>query len=163
MASRLMSWADTRIPGTALVVGTPIELNLLANAPTVDTLTVVRIVIDVHVAYLINVTSTDSSSMVDLGIGVTSGEAFAVGGTALPKPSATTEYPPRGWLYINSQPVQELVATEGVQRDNAHFKADLRAMRKIDKGILFLTMENFNVVVGGAMSVFGRVRVLCKS
>ncbi len=161
MASRGRAWADTRVVGTALVAGTPLELNLLATAPVSDTLTVIRILVDLWVMYTTNVTVTDSLSIVDVGIGVASAQAFAVGGTALPNPGNLDQDPPRGWLYIASKPVQEKVNAEGIMQLIAHFQADLRAARKIDKGVLFLTMEQNNITVGGSMQVVGRVRALC--
>ena len=160
-SNRGRSWADTRIAGDALVAGAEDHINLLANAPAVDTLTVVRIVGDLWLMYTTNVTVTDSLSIVDCGIGVTSLEAFNAGGASLPQPSQFDEYPPRGWLYVNSQPVQQQVSTEGVTQLMAHFKFDIGAMRKIDKGVLFMTLSQFNITVGGSMQVVGRVRALC--
>ena len=43
----------------------------------------------------------------------------------------------------------------------ARFQFDIRAMRKIDKGRLYIIMENTNITVGGAMQVTGFVRALC--
>jgi len=96
-----------------------------------------------------------------VGIGVASVEAFGVGGASLPRASLESEYPPRGWLYIASKPVEEKVATEGIHLLHAQFQFDLGAMRKIDKGILFLQVEQNNIIVGGVMSMVGRVRSLC--
>ncbi len=156
---RRLAWADTRVIQDSLVAGTDIILDLLVNAPTMDTLTVVRLVVDLEAHYIITNTITDSDSIVDLGIGVTSVEAFA---GALPDPSLDTSYPPRGWLYVASKYVgQALTTSTGMFSKNAVFAADLRAMRKIDKGILFLRMANTNMNVGGAMEVTGRVRALC--
>jgi len=159
-SSRATTWADQRLADN-LVAGTPLVLNLLENAPTVDTLTAVRIVGEVYVGYTISVTVTDSLSRVEMGIGVSSVEAFAAGAGSLPSPAAETEYPPRGWLYVNSLAVWEKTDSAGIQIGPAHFKFDLRAMRKIDKGVLFMVMTNANITVGGSMQVVGRIRVLC--
>jgi len=162
MASRNRAWADTRFEGTALVAGTPILANLLAGASTVDTLTAIRIVGEFNVHYIVTNTLSDSDSSVDAGIGVTSVEAFDAGAAAIPSPKVTTEYPPRGWLYAATGYVgQALTTSTGVFNENAVFKFDLRAMRKIDKGRLFLRIDNSNINIGGAMEVVGRVRVLC--
>ncbi len=101
--NRNRAWADTRLNVAAFVAGVQQEFNLLLAAPTVDTLTVVRIVADFWIFYSPNATIVDSLSIVDVGVGVTSSEAFAARGTSLPQPGNSTEYPPRGWLYVSSQ------------------------------------------------------------
>jgi len=126
-------------------------------------MTVTRIIGEIRLFYTVNITVTDSLSIVDCGIGVSSVEAFNAGGAALPEPTVETEYPPRGWLYVASQPVYEKVATEGIALRDAVFKFDLRGMRKVDKGILFLTLKQENITIGGSMQVVGRVRTLCKT
>ncbi len=145
-----------------MIAGTPIRFDLLEDAPTLDTRTLVRLVADITVQYTVSVTVTDSLSIVDIGIGVASIEAFAVSSSlGLPKPSVNTDYPPRGWIYVASQPVWEKAESTGILHHAARFQIDIRAMRKIDKGILFMTMENANITVGGSMQVTGRVRALC--
>jgi len=162
MTQRNRAWADTILDGDALVAATPFERDLLANAPTVDTLTAVRIVGDITCLYTVNVTVTDSLSRVDVGIGVTSAEALVAGGAALPNPSITAgQYPPRGWLYVATQPVVQQAESTGIISHMARFVFDIRSMRKIDKGKLFLTVEQNNITVGGSMQMVGRVRVLC--
>ena len=163
MAPRNRAWADRRFAGTALVAGTPGVFDLLTAAPEVDTLTAVRIVGDLTVQYLVSTTIVDSLSIVEVGIGVSSVQAFAVAaGAGLPDPSADpAEYPPRGWLYLASQPVSQHAESTGVIEHVARFQFDLRAMRKIDKGFLFMVVEQNNITVGGAMQMTGRVRALC--
>jgi len=163
MASRPMAWADLRLTLTTLITGVAQNLDILENAPTVDTLTVVRIVGDFFMMYSPNSTVVDSLSITDVGIGVASLEAFNAGGTSLPKPSAETEYPARGWLYCNSMPVSQQAESTGVLNTQAHYKFDLGGMRKIDKGILFLSLQQTDILVGGNMRVIGRVRALCKT
>ena len=159
-----MSWADVRIPGTALIAGTALDFDLLINSTMkVDTLTAIRLVIDLEVIYLVSTTVVDSLSMVHLGVGVANEEAFTVGGASLPQPGDPTEYPPRGWLYVNSKAVVQKAESTGVISRGAHFLYDGGAMRKIDKGTLFMRLEQENITVGGAMQVIGRVRVLCKT
>jgi len=161
MVSRNRAWADLRLNGDALVVGTPITVDLLAVAPTVDTLTAVRIVGDITVSVLVGSTVVDSLSVVDLGIGVSSLEAFTVAGTSLPNPADAFDYPPRGWLYVATQPVRQQAESTGVIVQVARFVFDIRSMRKIDKGKLFMTIVNSTITVGGAMEAVGRVRTLC--
>jgi len=160
---RTRAWADTTFHGGAIVAGTPLTVDLLSEAPTSDTLTVVRLVGDFSVFYTVTFTVTDSLSVVDVGIGVTSQEGFAIKGTSMPNPGVTpAQYPPRGWIYAATKPVSHVLeGTTGLHVVTADFKFDIRAMRKIDKGILFLTVANTNITVGGGMNIVGRVRALC--
>ena len=138
--------------------------DLLSGASTVDSLTAVRIVGSLTFMYSPNSTPADSLAIVDVGMGVSSVEAFAVGASALPDPTtdgALTEYPPRGWLYLDTQPVSRIAETEGVIDHQATFTFDFRAMRKIDKGRLFVIMEQNGIIATGTLRVIGRVRTLC--
>ena len=162
MVARRRAWADRRFVGVSLVAGTLQKFDLLLNAPVEDTLTVVRIVGDITVQYLVTTTVGDSLSIVDVGIGVDSGPSFATVG-ALPAPQIETEYPSRGWIYVATQPVTQILDAAGgvsiVDRP-ARFVFDIRAMRKIDKGKLFFSIVQANITVGGAMQVVGRIRSL---
>ena len=163
MVARRRAWADRRFAGVALVAGTLQSFDLLLNAPTLDTLTAVRVVGDITVQYLVSTTVGDSLSIVDVGVGVDSASAFATAG-ALPAPQIETEYPPRGWIYVASQPVTQILDAAGgvsIMDRPARFQFDIRAMRKIDKGILFFSIVQANITVGGAMQVTGRIRSLC--
>ena len=162
-SSRRRSWADQRFAGTALTAGSIKLTDLLENAPTSDTLTVVRIIGDLTVQYLVSTTVGDSLSIVDVGIGVVAASAFGVAG-AVPTPVSETEIPPRGWLYVSSQPVSQTLDGAGgvsIVNERARFQFDIRAMRKIDKGILYIAIEQNNITIGGAMQMTGRVRSLC--
>ena len=149
--------------GVSLVAGTDVLLDLLESATEVsDTLTAARIVGSFTVNYVVTTTIADADSVVDVGIGVTSTQGFGVGGAAgVPDPASETSYPPRGWLYVATKHVAQLVTTDGgIINENAEFNFDLRAMRKLDKGILFMRIAQANINVGGAMEVTGRVRTL---
>jgi len=160
-SNRNRAWADRRFAGEVVAAAAVQAYDLLSVAPTVDTLTAIRIIGDLTFQYTVSVTITDSLSSVDVGIGVTSAEAFAAGGTSLPSPTAQDQYPPRGWLYAATLPVWEKAESTGVIHHAARFQFDLRAMRKIDKGVLFMVIEQNNVTVGGSMQLTGRTRVLC--
>ncbi len=150
---------------TAIVASGQVKFDLLANAPTVDTLTVVRII-----GYLdcgrVSTNEVESIQAIDVGIGVASSEAFTIGVTALPSPAVATEYPSRGWLYRSRRVEGQALPTGGsptaMWRQRALFQFDARAMRKIDKGILYLMATN-STIEGGATSVqvIGTLRALC--
>jgi len=162
MADRPRAWADTRFKMQSLVAGTDFIVNLLLNAPTVDTLTAIRIVGELEFAYVVTTTIADSDSIVDVGIGVAADEAVAAGAAALPDPASDSSYPPRGWLYVATGYVaQHITSATGLANKNAVFKFDIRAARKIDKGTLFFRAAQANLNVGGAMELTGRIRVLC--
>ncbi len=157
---RRRSWADRTINQSIPAGGGFGLIDLLLNAPAVDTITVARILVDLNFQALFT-NSDDHTQLVTVGVGVSSAEAFAVGGTALPDASMDTEYPPRGWLYAATLPSVQVFAT-GVWRGPAIFTVDLGGMRKIDKGTLFMSMENNDVNgVAAAMVVVGRTRALC--
>ncbi len=160
---RSRSWADKRLVGETLAVGTPVLEDLLEFlGDSSNELTVVRIIADITVQYLVTTTVNDSLSIVDLGIGVIATSAFGTP-TAVPEPSIETEFPPRGWIYVNSVPVSQILDAAGgvsIVDSRAIFKFDIRAMRKIDRGTLFLKISQSNITVGGAMQVTGRVRSL---
>jgi len=159
---RRMAWADTRLTTTMGSASGTLTADLLINAPSVDTLTVNRILVDLRV-FASAVGDVEQMQVIDMGIGVCSTEAFSIGTTALPAPFNDDEYPPRGWLYVATKPyLQARPTNEGIWRQDAVFKADLRAMRKIDKGVLFLFMRNLNFQgTDGAVTVVGRIRALC--
>ncbi len=164
MVSRHTSWADTSFGGTSLVAATPQAFNLLADAPISDTMTVMRIIGSLEVGYLVTTTRADSLSVVSVGIGVSSAEAFSVAATAgLPNPTQTDQYPPRGWLYVQAKAVRQVINPEGLVDHWATFEFDLRGARKVDKGTLFMIIEQDNITVGGAMQLVGRIRTLCKT
>ena len=160
MVSRNRAWAD-QVFDQVIIAASSFHSNLLANAPTVDTLTAVRIVGDLRVFQNSTVTMSDSAMVIDVGIGVTSTEAFAAGAASLPSPVVSTEYPPRGWLYVARKTYTVVVQAEGINILWPEFSFDLRSMRKIDKGVLFMSVHNSNSD-GAANNVIlrGRVRVL---
>jgi len=158
---RPRQWADIRYAGVVIAATAVNKFDLLLGTPTVDTLTVTRIIGDLTIQYRIATTLVDSLSIVDVGIGVTSVEAFAAGGSSLPNPSIQSQYPPRGWLYVDSQPVAQKAESTGVIERVARFQFDLKGQRKIDKGILYMIIEQNDITVGGAMEIIGRTRVLC--
>jgi len=161
-SSRNRAWADRVFNITGLVAGTPQAFDLLSNAPVVDTLTVVRTVGEIVAMYSPNSTVVDSLSTISMGVCVVSDQAFGVAGAAaIPNPAAEDDYPPRGWLYVATQPVSQQAESTGVLNVQAIFKFDIGAMRKIDKGKLVLVMKQDNILVGGNMRLVGRVRSLC--
>ncbi len=164
MAPRGRTWAD-QIISSSLASGGSFVTDLLEHAPTSDTLTVARIIGLIGFDY----TETDENQgtqVVYVGIGVSSVEAFTAGVLSLPDPRSDTEYPPRGWLFVEQRIVAQTLpgATAGasVWRQRAQFQFDLGGMRKVDKGRLFMVTRNevFSGT-GAALVSVGRTRGLC--
>jgi len=159
---RRRTWADTRFDSTTQASDTQAKFDLLADAPTSDTITVARILIDF---WMMPGPTNEVEGLVDIGvgIGVTSAESFAA--ATLPDPSETGDYPPRGWIYLANQPALQALPTGGTPtamwRMDAHFKADVRGMRKIDKGILFMLIQTTTFNTALTLFRVGRVRALC--
>ena len=160
---RPTAWGFTNID-QPLVTTLRVTNNLLLDLTPSDTITVDRMIIHLNVfpepgQFLIG------AQAVDFGIGVCSVEAFDVANSeAIPDPSLSGEISPRGWLWSDRL---SLYADEGTT--NAQFlyhfpevRADLRASRKVDRGVLFLTMHS-KALFGAASSVnvTGRIGALC--
>jgi len=94
----------------------------------------------------------------DFAIGVASQEAFAAG--VFPDPAASTDKPPRGWVYRTSK----TVAQNGVGGPVVTvLEADIRGARKIENGELYLVYDN--VFLSGTtftINLVGLVRTLYK-
>ena len=164
MALRNRAWADTVFTAVTLGVNGSNLDDLLVNAPTVDTLTAIRIIGDLTIEFDPTATRSDQLNVVHVGVGVTSREAFVAGVNSIPLPNAETEYPPRGWLYVATKSCMSTIdaTNQATESKAAHFEFDIRSMRKIDKGVLFLVVQSILGKGGGVtVLVSGRVRALC--
>jgi len=161
VSRRNRAWADTLFDVNIVSGAAAQNSDLLANAPAVDTITAVRILIRLE-AWPPLLSLVDGAMSFDVAIGVSSLEAFGV--NALPDPNTDNEYPPRGWLYIDRGFVRNANSSTGPvdQASPAVMKADVRSMRRVDKGKLFLAMSASLLDGSGFdLRVAGRVRVLC--
>jgi len=155
---RRRAWSDT-IVLVSLASGGTQNFDLLAGLAATETKTVSRILIDLTVITSVSTDESEASANIFVGIGVVSAEAFTAG--VLPDMPSPTDYPQQGWLYIANKPWQQAVHTTGVALVTPHFEADIRGQRKVDRGVLFLTVDN--IVLDGSVTlrVTGRVRALC--
>jgi len=156
---RRRAWADTRKAGVLIVASGNITDDLLLGLAAAETKTVTRILLDLWFILPVNNSFADRENVVDIGIGVVSREAFDLG--TLPDPGTVADYPQQGWLYLATQVVSRAADATGVIWQHAHFKADIRGQRKVDRGVLFSTLENVGVVGADAVTVYGRIRALC--
>ena len=163
-SNRPRAWADININDTILasdgLMSPP--LDLLANAPSSDTITAVRLIGFIQVLPQDASLNVQAQQRVTVGIGVTSLEAFTA--AVLPDPGVDNEFPPRGWLYKATRVLAfQNSSTFGVE-DYVYpsFNFDVRAARRIDKGVLFLAIQNRDIF-GTPMivRVTGLIRALC--
>jgi len=156
---RRRAWGDTRFAGAAIGASATVASNLLIGLPGTTTQTVTRIIGDITFFGIVTDTEVDALNVVEVGIGVVSNEAFAL--ETLPDPGAVGDYPQQGWLYVATQPVIQVVHANGLFRTDARFVFDIRAQRKVDRGILFMLFENVAITGAKSLTMVGRVRALC--
>ena len=163
--ARPRAWGTTFIDEQYNVANTETNFNLLAELTPSDTITAMRILVHV-IAVPQNLSDNiDGGTVVDMGIGVASLEAFTAG--VLPNVNVAGEVPARGWLWrdrliavgnsVTGPPVHDVYFGTEVH-------ADLRAMRKVDRGVLYLSTRSSDIKVSGTylpLALVGIVRVLC--
>ena len=162
MANRPRAWADlifqAQIGSGAIM--TP--LNILADlgANVLDTVTVTRLIGSLHAFIEMPDPQVQGIMRVDLLIGVVGASGFTAG---VPDPGISSEYPIRGHLYATTKWVAQSAGASTMQQSQQPaWEVDLGAMRKIDKGILYVAAKN-TLVDGAAFTVRvgGRIRALC--
>ena len=161
-------WVDLHVNGVAIDTASPMTpIDILFDMREEVNKTVTRLILglDLHIDDInINV---QAQAKVALGIGIATTEGFdqaivAPIGESIPQPQRSVEFPIHGWLWRGEYLCQwSNSATFGVEVSMfPRIDLDLRAARKVDKGILYLAA--FNSVVQGAMDVelTGQVRAL---
>ncbi len=156
---RRRAWADTRFAGTVLAVSATSKSDLLAGLVATETKTVSRILIDLLVYHRSSTVFADVENGIDIGIGVVSSEAFTL--ETLPDMDAVADYPQAGWVYVSTLMCYRAEASTGLVAYPAHFKADIRGQRKVDRGVLFMSILNTGIQGSETVGITGRVRALC--
>ena len=157
---RPRAWGDTVI-NQAMTSALQVNTDLLSDLSASDVKTAIRII--GHVVVLPNVPGNvvDGLSRIDLAIGVSAVEAFNA--NILPDAPASGEVPARGWLWADRLAVLHSTDANGVvNMHNPEVRFDVRSMRKVDRGILYLQMTT--TLISGTffdLSIVGRIRVLC--
>ena len=134
---RRTAWVDTIVDENAATAGqaTKSLLGILGQVDTRGT-TLIRTIVSLGL-WSNTTAGAWGVQRCDIGIGITSQEAFSAG--AFPDPKAATDEPPRGWVYRTSK----LVTQNGVGTQIVfEVMADIRGARKIENGELFLIMDN---------------------
>ena len=159
--ARPLAWGDT-VFSTLMVSATPINaVDLLAQLADSDTVTAMRIVGHLYVAPDPVTTQVDGAYQVDVGIGVTSIEAFAA--NVVPDPNNPSEVPARGWLWVDRMYCSKrIVIDTGMLETVGEVRFDIRSARKVDRGVLYLNAFQSNVSgTANNLRLVGRIRVLC--
>jgi len=161
MADRPRAWADTILNVSVVGDAAIAPVNLLASLTASDTITAVRLVGDILIVPENADTNESVRNLLTMGIGVTSLEAFNA--SVLPDARTEADFPPRGWLYRDAKPyLFSNSATFGIElAELPRFKFDLRAARRVDKGVLFLEAFNDALMGTGSVRLMGIIRALC--
>ena len=155
---RRRAWADELYTGDVMANNGEIRRDLLVGLSAADTKTSVRIIGDLTF-YGVPTLETEFHAAVHVVIGVASREAFDLG--TLPDADNQADYPTQGWLYAATRLCMQSASGGGLWREQPRFQFDLRASRKIDRGVLYLTTLNKGITGSAAIEVVGRVRTLC--
>jgi len=120
-------------------------------------MTLTRLILDLSFASR-TVSGSWGVANVDIGVGLTSREAFSAGVVA--DPSSETEEPSRGWIYRN----RVLVSQNGTGTPvTMRVIADIRAQRRLDEGRIYIVVDH-TVILGTvfALQFAGISRALFK-
>ncbi len=83
--------------------------------------------------------SGEGSQILDIGIAVTSQEAFAA--SAVPDPNVDTDFPTRGWIYRCRHRLVAFAA-DAPAADVIRINKDIRSKRKLENGECYLVINN---------------------
>ena len=152
------AWGDTLLaPIIASATKLP-AVNLLTTLENHDTKTVVRLVVRLKLTTDDVGQNSLGYQLVDLGIGVCSAEAFV--DDSVPDVQVASDVPQLGWMFRTR--VAVIHEQTNVIWDFPLIREDLRASRKVDRGVCYLTA--FNTAVQGApfsVRVVGIIRAYC--
>ena len=160
MASRPTIWGDHLFKDVIASGGQMTVRDLRPSITDTDRFTIIRILVNLCVLASSTPTNQEGAQRIDFGIGVTSAEAFNAG--VLPEADIEGEFPRLGWLVRESMVYMRAKTStdEGVQHVPVS-KLDLRASRKIDRGIPFMVATNTDIETAAiSVRLCGLVRVL---
>ncbi len=134
---RATDWIDTNLIA-ATATGAQSLVSLMSGVAPVNVRrqTLVRTIIELDL-YSLTVAGAWGTQVIDIGIGITSQEAFAAGVVA--DPNVSNDQPSRGWIYRT----RRVVAQEATGGNILHpLRADIRASRKLDDGECYIVINN---------------------
>ncbi len=158
---RRRAWCDILVNQAVATADQSIPVDILIDFPDTDVKTVVRLIGSLTVFPADFNATNDASMQIDLGIGVGSREAFTA--LVVPDPNVQADYPTLGWLYITTKMVLMNNSSGTLEfLKVAEINFDIRANRKVDKGVLYLVWNNTAAQgTGYTVRMVGRIRALC--
>ncbi len=163
--ARPLAWADSLFNISLITEGAGnVSGDLLATLTPSDTITVMRLIIHLTLMPQNLSDNIDGTVAVDLGIGVAALEAFTAG--VVPDPDNPSETPARGWLWRDRMVMTANHITGPPAHDTyqvQEVRADIRAMRKVDRGVLYMRTiaREMNATDFAPVRIVGLIRVLC--
>ncbi len=158
MPARPTDWLDTRL-GMTVTSGGQQNQSLMGAVTNIEArrYTCIRMFVRIE-CHSNSVAGAYGVQQLDIGIGITSVEAFNAG--VLPDPNVDNDKPAKGWMYRTKL----LVGQNGVGVNPIYsVMADVRAARKIERGELFIVVNSGSTVgTTFTMTVSGLIRCLMK-
>ena len=154
-------WIDTLVDTTVANAATN-TISLSGEFTAQETirlarLTLLRTLVRIDAAYAVHDAGEGSQRMA-IGIGLAPVEAFS--GTTTSDPEDASEFPTRGWIWRGVYRLYGFAADQPAVSNRA-LDLDLRSRRKVENGILFLTINNVALEgVSAAIRVVGMIRQL---
>ena len=150
-------WVDTLISNT-LAADAQDVFSLMTGVSTAETRnwTLLRTIILLDLAATVH-DASEGDSRVDIGIGITSQEAFAAG--VVPDPNVGTDKPTRGWIFRGRYRYYQFAA--GVNDVySVHVDKDIRSRRKLENGEAYLNWVNTSINGVAVARLVGLIRML---
>jgi len=150
-------WRD-RIINQVVVDGAHARVVLLDQSDRQEQLTVIRAIFGLT---LWHVRDAIGEQNVSIGLGLASAEGSAIaGGAGVANAAVETDFPLRGWMFRS----QYLLSGQVVDQHSVRIEKDIRAMRKMENGVLYLSINSANLLASAFdVHVTGIMRFLMKT
>jgi len=146
----------------ALVTGVAQRIDLLQELTASDTITAVRLIGSLFFMPENLISQEDTAMSVAMAIGVAARDSFAAG--VVPSAGIPGETPARGWMWRSRMMLYKEHATgsAGEIMIPGEKNFDVRANRKVDRGVLYLEVITINILHTAVNTrLEGLVRALC--
>ena len=153
-------WIDSLFGGDVASGGQLLQ-SLMSGVSVTETrftrMTLLRTIVRLDLAYTVH-DAGEGSQQLDIGIAITSQEAFAA--ASVPDPDVQTDFPVRGWVWRSRYRIFGFAADQPAVSVRA-VDLDLRGRRKLDNGEAYLVANNTAIEgVSSTVRVVGLVRQL---
>ncbi len=144
-------WIDTLLSDDIAASGQLVK-SLMSGVSSVqtrfDSMTLLRTIVGLDLAYTVH-DAGEGSGVLDIGIGVTTQEAFNA--SVVPDPNVETDFPTRGWIYRSRYRVFGFAADQPAVY-SARVDKDIRSRRKLDNGECYI-VANWSIIEGASATV----------